>query len=135
MLMASAARDEEALWPKVKAKTLTRVVWAEERLRQRANVEAAEMTRILLAQQTAIARELAKREKEHAAAQQVSLPWLPDEHDQKDQYDADTKHMTTRRVALERELREEPDRIKALYDVKHYRLERVGLVYLWPATA
>jgi len=132
MLMASAAGDEEALWPKVKAKTLTRVVWVEERLRQRANIEAAEMTRILTAQQTAIARELGKREKEHL---QTAMPWRADEKDQQDQYESDTKHMRARQVALERELREEPDRIKALYAVKHYRLERVGLVYLWPATA
>mgnify|MGYP000688695665 CR=1 FL=1 len=29
----------------------------------------------------------------------------------------------------------EPQRIRDLYEVKHHRLERVGLVYLWPTTA
>ncbi|MCC7539363.1 MAG: SWF/SNF helicase family protein, partial [Deltaproteobacteria bacterium] len=141
-LMAHASKDEDALWPKVKATALRRTVWAEEKLRQRANVEAAEMTRILTAQRAAIARELTKREREiekrerdAQSPEQLAMPWRPEEKEQKDQYDADTRHMKRRQADLERELEEEPKRIRALYEVKHYRLERVGLVYLWPSTS
>ena len=35
---------------------------------------------------------------------------------------------------IERELRTEPDRIRALYSVQAERIEPVGLVYLWPVT-
>ncbi len=62
MLIASAPRDEETLWEAVKRRARARVIYAEEKLRQRAKVESAEMTRILEAQRGAIARELAKRQ-------------------------------------------------------------------------
>ena len=55
--------------------------------------------------------------------------------DQKEQYDYDTKYIQKRLGELEKELASEPARIRDLYDVKHHRLERVGLVYLWPTTA
>jgi hypothetical protein len=135
MLMASAARDEDALWEKVKAKALKRTVWAEERLRQRANVEAAEMKRILEAQRTAIEKELERRNAADEAppsAKQMLMPWMPEEKGQKEQYEADAKHIRKRRADLDKELETEPQRIHELYEVKHYRLERVGLVYLWP---
>jgi hypothetical protein len=63
------------------------------------------------------------------------MPWLPEEKDQKAQYDTDTKYIEKRLVELEKELATEPDRIRDQYDVKHDRLERVGLVYLWPTTS
>ena len=142
-VIAGAAKDEEALWETLKKKAMTRIFWAEDRLRQRARVEADEMARILEAQRTAIDKELAVRTERDkaaaAAALQPSLPfapgWLPEEKEQKDQYDADTRHMITRRSRLDAEIASEPQRIRDLYEVKHHRLERVGLVYLWPATA
>jgi ERCC4-related helicase len=137
MLMGSAQRDEDALWDKVESRASQRIIFAEEKLRQRAKTEAEEMVRILRAQQTAIAKELSKR---HAAEEdpsnlQLKMPWLPEEIDQKTQYDADTKHIEKRRAELEGELETEPQRIRDLYKVQHHRLERVGVVYLWPTTS
>jgi hypothetical protein len=108
------------------------------RLAKRATDEATEMERILRAQKTAIEKELGARRKAEAAAReatQITMPWLPEEKDQKAQYDADTKHIEKRLASLEDELQSEPKRIRDLYDVKHLRLERVGLVYLWPMTS
>ena len=143
LVVASAAKDEEALWATLKKKSMTRIFWAENKLRQRGRAEADEMTRILEAQRTAIDKELAIRTERDkaaaAAALQPSLPfaagWLPEEKEQKDQYEADTRHMIDRRSKLDAEIAAEPQRIRDLYEVKHHRLERVGLVYLWPATA
>ncbi len=135
-LMASALGDEEALWEKVKLKVLKRVVWAEEKLRQRAKVEAQEMLRVLEQQRSALDRELGKRsaaEKAKAENKQLALPHVPTEPEERAQYDADTKHISRRREALDAELAAEPERIRRLYDVKHYRVERIGLVYLWPS--
>jgi SNF2 family DNA or RNA helicase len=142
-VVASAAKDEEALWATLKKKSMIRIFWAEDRLRQRGRAEGDEMARILEAQRTAIDKELATRterdETAAAAALQGRLPfapgWLPEEKEQKDQYDADTRHMIARRAKLDAEIAAEPQRIRDLYEVKHYRLERVGLVYLWPGTA
>jgi hypothetical protein len=63
------------------------------------------------------------------------MPWLPEEQDQKDQYDADSKYIEKRLAELQGELDTEPARIRDLYSVKHFRLERVGLIYLWPTTS
>jgi hypothetical protein len=135
MLMASAQRDEDALWEAVKRRAIGRTIYAEEKLTQRASLEAAEMTRILEAQRGAIAKELSKRKAAREDALQLTMPWLPVEHEQKAQYDADTRHIEKRRVALELELETEPQRIRDLYQVKHYRLEHINLVYLWPTTS
>jgi ERCC4-related helicase len=137
MLMAGAARDEDALWGKVTARAEQRIAFARERLEQRAKVEAEEMARILQSQRAAIEKELSKRQalKDDPRALQVTMPWLPEEQDQKAQYEADTRHIAKRRAEVERELETEPQRIRDLYAVQHHRLERVGLVYLWPTTS
>jgi ERCC4-related helicase len=135
MLMKTAKQDEEVLWEKVKGRAQDRTALAVERLASRAQKEAAEMKRILESQKAAIEKELAKRKKTEAEALQLTMPWLPEERDQKAQYDADTKHIVKRMAELEKELVSEPNRIRELYEVKHQRLERIGLVYLWPTTS
>jgi hypothetical protein len=127
-LMQSAAKDEDALWDTLKTKTRKRVIWAEEKLRQRGKTEAEEMQRILLAQKQLIGKTLVDRK-------QLTFDWTKDEAEQKLQHDADTRHMEKRAVEIENELEKEPVRIREQYEVKHHRLERVGLVYLWPATS
>jgi superfamily II DNA/RNA helicase len=138
LVMKTARQDEDVLWDKVKGRALQRVTFAETRLGKRATEEATEMDRILRAQKSAIEKELGARRKAEAAvrdATQIRMPWLPEEKDQKAQYDADTKHIEKRLASLEDELQSEPKRIRDLYDVKHLRLERVGLIYLWPMTS
>jgi hypothetical protein len=136
MLMKTAKQDEEVLWEKVKTRAGQRISYAVERLRRRTQVESEEMARILQAQKAAIEKELGRRKKEaRDGAVQVTMPWLPEEKDQKAQYDTDTKYIEKRLGELEKELAIEPDRIRDQYDVKHDRLERVGLVYLWPTTS
>ncbi len=136
MLMKTAKQDEDVLWEKVQSRARARTVFAEERLRRRAQVESEEMGRILQAQKAAIDKELGRRKKDATGGTvQTTMPWLPEEKDQKAQYDTDTKYIEKRLVELEKELISEPERIRGQYDVKHYRLERVGLVYLWPTTS
>jgi hypothetical protein len=40
--------------------------------------------------------------------------------------------MLKRKTEIEREVLEEPDRIRGRYAVHTVRLEPVGIVYLWP---
>ena len=46
--------------------------------------------------------------------------------------DADRKYMERRLHAIEREIMEEPEGLKELYQVSLRRLQPVGLVVLWP---
>ena len=47
------------------------------------------------------------------------------------QVEADRKYIEQRLVAIEREMREEPEDLKSLYQVSLRRLQPVGLVVLW----
>jgi hypothetical protein len=49
--------------------------------------------------------------------------------------EADRRYWPTRLAAIERELIDEPARIRAAYGVQASRVEPVGLVYLWPVSA
>ena len=101
------------------------------------------MRRIIEAQKGAIEKELSTRKEaekaREARSRQGLLPfgseWLPEEREQQEQYEADTRHIQKRQSILEKELESEPRRIREQYDVKHHRLERVGLVYLWSASS
>jgi hypothetical protein len=131
-LVGSAPSDEEALWKRLREKAMTRTVWAQEKLRKRAESESDEMRRILEAQRRALDAELRKREGD--ASRQRPMDFSPEEKEQWEQWEADTRHIKKRRPDLDRELETEPARILDQYRVVHDRLDRVGLVYLWPST-
>ena len=42
------------------------------------------------------------------------------------------KAMEERKLEIDREILEEPGRIRRRYEVRTVRLEPVGIVYLWP---
>ncbi len=50
------------------------------------------------------------------------------------QLESNKRHWDKRLHAIDRELASEPERIRALYEVKAQRIEPVGLVYLWPVS-
>jgi ERCC4-related helicase len=62
---------------------------------------------------------------------QLSLDLVPEERRERE---ADRKHWQGRLTRLERELRDEPQRLRDSYDVRAHRLEPVGIVYLWPVS-
>ena len=63
--------------------------------------------------------------------QQLSLDLIPEERRERE---ADRRHWTERLTRLEKEIREEPKRLRESYEVRAHRLEPVGLVYLWPVS-
>jgi hypothetical protein len=65
-------------------------------------------------------------------AQQMVLEFVEAE---KRQLAADRRPWERRLEALEQEIETEPLRIEQTYQVKAYRVEPVGLVYLWPVTS
>ncbi len=64
-----------------------------------------------------------------------NLQLLLDFHeDERRQKEHDRRYWSTRLEELQNERETEPQRIRALYEVKAHRVEPVGLVYLWPVT-
>ena len=47
----------------------------------------------------------------------------------------DSRYWKVRLSAIERELADEPDRIRRSYNVRATRIEAVGVVYLWPLSS
>ncbi len=115
----------------------------------RAGEKEAENTRKLLEDQDKrIDKTLEAREREEAAARTKAEerkakagPTLFDtEDDPRPLYDerarreraSEKRAMLKRKKDIEREILEEPDRIRGRYAVQTVRLEPVGIVYLWP---
>jgi hypothetical protein len=57
---------------------------------------------------------------------------FPDE--EKRQLESNRRYWSKRLIDLQSELTTEPERIRALYEVRAQRIEPVGLVYLWPTS-
>ncbi|MBX6311685.1 MAG: hypothetical protein IRY99_01995 [Isosphaeraceae bacterium] len=81
-----------------------------------------------------ILEEQKKRVAETAGKYRDTQLLLDFNDDEQRQLASNQRHWEKRLHAIDRELATEPDRIRALYEVKAERLEPVGLVYLWPVT-
>lgn len=126
-LQINGPRDVEELLPELLKRGEQLGNQAEKDLSKRGQKEAQDMQKILEEQKKRIAKTIADTNKDLKSL----FDDLPDE---KRQLEADRRHWDKRIVAIEQELKDEPERIRAIYDVKARRIEPVGLVYLWPAT-
>ena len=99
---------------------------AKNKLLQRGKAEGASMQEILLRQQQRIKETLGR----HASGTLLNLEGT----DELRQLKADQEHWKKRLTDIEKELLSEPMRIEQHYDVKVWRVEPVGLAYLWPVT-
>ncbi len=98
---------------------------ARTRLSERGQREADDLTRILVDQQRRVTAELEK-----ARSPQLELAFSEDEKRQRDQ---DVRHWEQWLLNVKDDIAREPDRIRDFYRVQSWRIEPVGLVYLWPA--
>jgi hypothetical protein len=120
-------RDVESLLPALKAHADEAIAKAKAQLAEHGAQEAASLDRLLRQQRTRI-------EKTEAGFddRQLDLPGVAEA--ERRQMRADRRHWQGRLQRIDRELEEEPARVRASYEVRAERLEPVGLVYLWPAT-
>ena len=127
-LLDSAPRDIEDLRPQLepRAKEFARV--AIERLGERGELEAVSLRQTLDEQRQRVVAELQDRQEDY---DQLLFEYLQEEVRQ---LDADMRHWRMRLEQFDRDLKEEPDRIREFYKVRAQRVEPVGLVYLWPET-
>jgi len=127
-LAAGAARDVQDLLPALdqEAKRLTKA--ARQELGKRGRREAKEMAGILEDQKARLEQELAGPERRL----QLELGFDEDEQRQRA---SERRHWLTRLSELDKELTTEPERIRAVYEVKAVRTDPVGVVYLWPVSS
>ncbi|WP_406694811.1 DISARM system SNF2-like helicase DrmD [Singulisphaera sp. Ch08] len=148
-LLTTAGQDVRELQVHLekKANTLEKSIRRE--LLRAGEHEAESLLKLLNDQRKRIDLELEKREREDASAlgkaQEREAKAGPSLFDGADGpklliYDerarreraAEKRAMEKRRKDIEREVLEEPDRIRGRYAVQTVRLEPVGIVYLWP---
>jgi hypothetical protein len=110
-------------------------------LRRRAEQRRAEVARDLMRRGDGEARDLARLEAQRDRIAQAEkgfdprqrpLPGIDDPEWR--QRDRDHRHWRTRLAEIEREIEQEPARVRASYEIRASRLEPIGLVYLWPRT-
>jgi hypothetical protein len=127
MLLSAAARDVRELLPHLQRRGEEMAAEAEEKLGQRGEREARDMRDILERQRQRIADTAA----EYREDGQLLLGF---DQEEVRQVEANRRHWSARLAGLEKELTQEPERIRGTYRVVARRLEPVGLVYLWPVT-
>ncbi|NBC34023.1 MAG: ATP-dependent helicase [Alphaproteobacteria bacterium] len=120
-------RDVEDLLPALQSRARQAIDAAKADLDERGAEEARSLAELLQQQRKRI-------EKAEAAYddRQLDLPNVAEA--ERRQKRADRRHWLERLRRLDRELEEEPARVRASFDVRAERLEPVGLVYLWPVT-
>lgn len=126
MLQKQAPQDLLELLEPLKERAKDIAEDARKKLLQRGQAEAESMRGILLKQQERIRETIGK----HASGALLGLEGT----DEIRQLKADQEHWKRRLTKIEEELAHEPRRIEQHYDVKVWRVEPVGLAYLWPVT-
>lgn len=126
-LRRSVERDITELLEHLETRADEYAAEAEQKLRARAEDEAAKMLEILEAQR----KHIEKAEQKTNTAQLTLGDWSVED---RRQLEADRKHWLRRLEDLRKEIATEPARIRQVYQVQARRVEPVGIAYLWPET-
>ena len=126
-VQALLERDIADLLPTLERLAGERLAQVKVQLAKRGETEARSLADLLEQQRKRIAKASADFD-----PNQLLLPGIGEQ--ERRERTADRRHWQTRLARLETEIRDEPKRIGASYDVHAHRLEPVGMVYLWPAT-
>ena len=127
-LLATAPRDVEELLPQLEPRAEEIAELATRRLRERGEREARDLDETLRRQRERIVEELERHEGRFT---QITLDF---DDDERRQLQSNMRYWRTRLEQFDRDLKHEPGRIRAFYEVQAKRVEPVGLVYLWPET-
>jgi hypothetical protein len=124
-----AARDVQELLPHLEARAEAAAEKARGLLSTRGEREASDMASILQTQRRAILSQRGKHVDPSTGAVQLLLGFPEAE---RRQVEADVRFWSQRLGDLEVEMQTEPERIRRGYEVKVWRVEPLGVVYLWP---
>lgn len=116
--------DLSDLRPELERRAAAKISEVTKDLTQRGAAEAASLEKLLQAQRDRLGRAERKQDQRDLFANEEE--WR--------QRESDRRHWALRLQRLERELQDEPQRVRQAYEVRAHRLEPIGLVYLWPAS-
>jgi hypothetical protein len=125
-LQTSLAQDVAELLPHLEQRGKAAREEAEQQLSERGKVETESLKRILEDQRRRVLAKYRATE-----AEQLLLGFSDDE---KRQLVADRRHWERWLANVDGDLAREPNRIAEFYQTKSFRLEPVGLAYLWPVS-
>ncbi len=122
-LLASVPQDIRELLPHLEQRGQAARQEAEVELARRGELESEALRKILESQ------------RDRVNARVDSTPLLPGfSGEEIRQYQADRRHWERWLSTVEKDLHREPQRIREVYQTKSFRLEPVGLAYLWPVS-
>ena len=127
-LLATAPRDVEELLPQLQPRAQELAALATRKLRERGEREARDLDETLRRQRERIVEELDRHE---GRFKQITLAF---DEEERRQLQSNMRYWRKRLDQFDRDLEQEPVRIRAFYEVQAQRVEPVGLVYLWPET-
>ena len=127
-LLEAAPRDIDEFLPQLEPRAEELAALAIEKLRTRGERESRDLRETLERQRERVREELAKHE---GGFGQLTLGF---NEEAKRQLESDMRSWRNRLEQFERDLEQEPTRIREFYEVRATRVEPVGLVYLWPET-
>lgn len=125
-LQASIAQDIRELLPHLEQRGNATRAEAEQQLTERGKVESESLKKTLEDQRRRVLAKFTATETE-----QLLLGFSDEE---KRQINADRRHWERWLANVDGDIEREPKRIADFYQTKSFRLEPVGLAYLWPVT-
>lgn len=125
-LQASIPRDIEELLPHLDKRGHEARQDAESKLRERGRIESESLRKVLEDQKGRVERELGQSQ-----SPQLVLGFSEDE---KRQLDSNRRYWQRWLKNVDGDLVTEPDRVRSFYTISSFRLEPIGLAYLWPVT-
>ncbi len=129
-IAALIEKDIADLLPTLEKNAAEQLADAKKQLTKRGEEEAKSLASLLENQRARIAKASIDADKDDP--NQFALPGVIDE--ERRERASDRRHWATRLERLQKEMVEEPARVRASYEVRAHRLEPVGIVYLWPAS-
>jgi superfamily II DNA or RNA helicase len=124
-LQSSMPRDIEELLPHLEKRGQEAQAEAEAKLKKRGDDEAESIRRVLDDQKRRVLTELGRYDQTQLL---LSLDL------EKRQLESNRRYWDKWLANVEGDLQREPDRVRQFYQVASFRIEPVGLAYLWPVT-
>ena len=126
--METAAQDIEELLPQLEPRAAELAKIAAESLAERGVREERDLRETLERQRRRVVEELEKYDRDFI---QLTLDFNVEE---RRQVENNIRGWRRRLEQFEKDLEEEPTRVREFYEVRATRVEPVGLAYLWPET-
>lgn len=128
-LQSCIPRDIEELLPHLDKRGNEARVDAETKLATRGQAEAESIRKVLEDQRRRVENELGRSE-----PTQLSLEFRDFNDVERRQLESNRRYWQRWLANVEGDLAREPDRIREFYNVTSFRIEPIGLAYLWPVT-